>query len=131
MSDDPARKILGGDWQLPTKDIWWALRNANTKTVNWETDGNGNFWEQLSKNKGIKITKKGESGTYLFLPYAGIFRGTEFYEYNGKYWSGTAAYSGNAYVLSFNRIEITPESTSVCDRYLGCQVRPVRLVAVD
>ena len=35
MSDDPARKILGGDWQLPTKDIWWALRNANTKTVNW------------------------------------------------------------------------------------------------
>ena len=129
MSDDPARKILGGDWQLPTKDIWWALRDANNNKVYWETNGNGDFWESSSKNKGIKITKKDEPGTYLFLPYAGKFSGTKFDEYAGKYWSGTAAYSGDAYVLSFMRGEITPESTSSYSRHLGCQVRPVRLVA--
>ena len=129
MSDDPARKILGGDWQLPTKDIWWALRDANNNKVYWETNGNGDFWESSSKNKGIKITKKGEPDTYLFLPYAGKFSGTKFDEYAGKYWSGTAAYRGDAYVLSFMRGEITPESTSSYPRHLGCQVRPVRLVA--
>ena len=129
MSDDPARKILGGDWQLPTRDIWWALRDANNNKVYWETNGNGDFWESSSKNKGIKITKKDEPGTYLFLPYAGKFSGTKFDEYAGKYWSGTAAYSGDAYVLSFMRGEITPKSTSSYPRHLGCQVRPVRLVA--
>ena len=129
MSDDPARKILGGDWQLPTKDIWWALRDANNNKVYWETNGNGDFWESSSKNKGIKITKKGEPDTYLFLPYAGKFSGTKFDEYAGKYWSGTAAYRGDAYVLSFMRGEITPESTYSYPRHLGCQVCPVRLVA--
>ena len=133
MSDDPARKILGGDWQLPTVDIWIALRNANHNKVNWETTADGGFWETgtLSKNKGIKITKKDEPGTYLFLPYAGIFRGTGFDEYAGKYWAGTAAYSPTAYILSFTRMDTDLDPKSVYPRCLGCQVRPVRLVAVD
>ena len=129
MSDDPARKILGGDWQLPTVDIWIALRNANTKTVNWETTADGGFWEKSSENKGIKITKKDEPGTYLFLPYAGIFRGTEFDKYAGKYWAGTAVYSPKAYILSFTRMDTDLDPKSVYPRCLGCQVRPVRLVA--
>ena len=130
MSDDPARKILGGDWQLPTVDIWIALRNANNNKVYWETTADGGFWETgtLSKNKGIKITKKDEPGTYLFLPYAGIFRGTEFDKYAGKYWAGTAAYRQEAYILSFTRMDTDLNPKSVYPRYLGCQVRPVRLV---
>ena len=129
MSDDPARKILGGDWQLPTRDIWMALRNANKNKVYWETTADGGFWEKLSENKGIKITKKDEPGTYLFLPYAGRFSGTEFDKYNGKYWAGTAAYSPTAYILSFTRMDTDLDPKSVYPRCLGCQVRPVRLVA--
>ena len=130
MSDDPARKILGGDWQLPTRDIWMALRNANNNKVYWETTADGGFWEKgtLSKNKGIKITKKDEPGTYLFLPYAGIFNGTGFYEYNGMYWAGTAAYSPRAYILSFTRMDSDLDPKSTYPRCIGCQVRPVRLV---
>ena len=130
MSDDPARKILGGDWQLPTKDIWWALRDANNNKVYWETTADGGFWEKssININKGIKITKKGEPGTYLFLPYAGMFYGTKFDEYAGKYWSGTAAYSPEAYILSFTRMDSDLDPKSVYPRCLGCQVRPVRLV---
>ena len=129
MSDDPARKILGGDWQLPTRDIWMALRNANKNKVYWETTADGGFWEKSSENKGIKITKKDEPGTYLFLPYAGRFSGTEFDKYNGKYWAGTAAYSPTAYILSFTRMDTDLDPKSVYPRCLGCQVRPVRLVA--
>ena len=130
MSDDPARKILGGDWQLPTRDIWKALRNANNNKVYWETTADGGFWEKssININKGIKITKKGEPGTYLFLPYAGMFYGTKFDEYAGKYWSGTAAYSPEAYILSFTRMDSDLDPKSVYPRCLGCQVRPVRLV---
>ena len=128
MSDDPARKILGGDWQLPTRDIWMALRNANNNKVYWETTADGGFWEKSSENKGIKITKKDEPGTYLFLPYAGIFNGTGFYEYNGMYWAGTAAYSPRAYILSFTRMDSDLDPKSTYPRCIGCQVRPVRLV---
>ena len=133
MSDDPARKILGGDWQLPTRDIWIALRNANNNKVYWETTADGGFWEKssININKGIKITKKDEPGTYLFLPYAGIFNGTGFNEYNGTYWAGTAAYSPRAYILSFTRMDSDLDPKSTYPRCIGCQVRPVRLVAVD
>ncbi|MDY6091853.1 MAG: hypothetical protein SPI57_01515, partial [Prevotella sp.] len=31
--DDAAHRILGGDWQLPTKEIWKALDNANKNSV--------------------------------------------------------------------------------------------------
>ena len=34
MSDDPARKILNGGWQIPTKAIWEALVGINSKEWN-------------------------------------------------------------------------------------------------
>ena len=80
----------------------------------------------------MKITKKDDSKTYIFLPAAGYFSGTG-YLYVGRggyYWSGTAYLSTKAYFLEFDlRPYVLEQSKSL--RYLGRPVRPVRLVAVD
>ena len=131
MSDDPARKILGDAWQLPTKEIWVALYNANKNKVYWGPDGNKGL-ETISGIQGMKITRKDDSNTHLFLPAAGYFSGTG-YLYVGRggyYWSGTAYLSTKAYFLEFDyRPYVLEQSKSL--RYLGRPVRPVRLVAVD
>ncbi|WP_158214855.1 hypothetical protein [Prevotella sp. P4-98] len=114
MSDDPARKILGGDWQIPTKAIWEAL--VGIKSKNWD-----------SNKKGYKFTNNSQT---LFLPAAGYVRGKNFHEYGSgaRYWSGTASSIYDAYRLSFSDSKL---NVSNIVRQYGCSVRPVRLVAVD
>ena len=125
-SDDAANVILGGDWQIPTTEIWRELNDANTKTVNWE------FYENKvseTKVQGMKISKKDDSNTYIFLPAAGAVHGTSFTEVGSifYYWSGTANSTPNAYNLIFwNGSVIAQDSSS---RHFGYSVRPVRLVA--
>ena len=121
--------ILGGDWQLPTKEIWVALYGANTNTVNWGPNGDKTF-DTISGIQGMKITKKDDSNTYLFLPAAGQVLGSTFYHDNtlGYYWSGTAVWSTAAYFLTFKSGNVDALSDS---RASGFPVRPVRLVAVD
>ena len=125
-ADDAANVILGGDWQLPTKEIWVALNDPNT--VKWGRDGD-NKLEPISGIKGMKITKNGEPGTYIFLPAAAY---VEKYWYNqvgsfGYYWSGTAYSSKSAYYLNFTTINVNVQYYG--ERYKGVSVRPVRLVA--
>ena len=111
MSDDPARKILGGDWQIPTKAIWEALV-YNSSSKGWES--------------GYKFINNGQT---LFLPAAGYVRAKRFSEYGSgaRYWSGTAYSNYNAYCLYFKSGEVNAQKNY--DRYYGCPVRPVRLVA--
>ena len=135
-ADDAANKILGGDWQIPTTEIWQALYDANTKMVNWEFYGN-----KVSETivQGMKISKKDDSNTYIFLPAGGqVGRGendgTSFYYVNlkGYYWSGTASYPNTgAYSLNFSFIMQSVNPKGNFGRYYGYLVRPVRLVAVD
>ena len=135
-ADDAANKILGGDWQIPTTEIWQALYDANTKMVNWEFYGN-----KVSETivQGMKISKKDDSNTYIFLPAGGqVGRGendgTSFYYVNSKgyYWSGTASDPNTgAYSLNFSTIFKSVNSKGNFGRYYGYLVRPVRLVAVD
>ena len=120
-SDDAARHILGGDWQIPIKEIWQAL---NTSSYTWTWTSNG---YQVSNADATKT---------LFLPAAGSVEGTSFgnVDTHGEYWSGTAwsqqkAYSTAAYCLRFNNEEVTTDGAS--SRCYGLPVRPVRLVAVD
>ena len=113
MSDDPARKILGGDWQIPTKAIWEALV-YNSSSKGWDS--------------GYKFINNSQT---LFLPAAGYVRATRFSEYGSgaRYWSGTAYSSSYAYRLSFSDSKLNVGSD--LGRQYGCSVRPVRLVAVD
>ena len=78
----------------------------------------------------MKITKKDDSNTYLFLPAAGQVLGITFSHDNtlGYYWSGTAEWNTAAYFLTFKSGNVDALSDS---RASGFSVRPVRLVAVD
>ena len=118
MSDDPAHKILGGDWQLPTTKIWQALNTSS----NWS-------WTIKSGKKGMEVENNSTHNS-IFLPVAGRGSGTSFYlgDY-GYYWSGTARSSTSAYYLFFRNGQIS--AADYYDRYYGLLVRPVRLVAVD
>ena len=116
MSDDPARKILGGGWQIPTQAIWYAFVNYSI-SKGWD-----------SSKKGYKFENNDQT---LFLPAAGEVDGTSFKYVGsyGEYWSGTAYSSTDAYYLSFN--ESGFDAQIIYGRYCGYSVRPVRLVEVS
>lgn len=112
MADDPARQILGGDWQIPTQAIWQALVDNSTKV----------------SDSGYKFTNNGQT---LFLPAADYVKVTKFYDVSdGYYWSGTAKSSTSAYYLHLYSSSGDVNAQSNIDRYIGLSVRPVRLVEV-
>ena len=123
MSDDPARKILGGDWQLPTKEIWEKL----TSSYNWTWN------DEISTTRKIGMEVKNKSTSKsIFLPAAGYVNEKSFVYVRsyGYYWSGTAGiWSSDAYRLYFANSRTPDQSSSY--RFFGCSVRPVRLVPVD
>ena len=133
-ADDAAHVILGGAWQLPTKEIWVALYNANQDKVYWGPNNGDETLETISGIQGMKITKIDDSKTYIFLPAAGWVNGTKFEDVGSifYYWSGTAsstASSNGAYDLTFWNSHVT--AGGFVERQFGFSVRPVRLVAVD
>ena len=119
MSDDPARKILGGGWQIPTKTIWEELKS---KMNNLTKKGFN------SERKGYEFVNNDQT---LFLPAAGEVNGTSFNYVGsyGEYWSGTAYSSTDAYYLSFDESGFNVQI--IYDRYCGYSVRPVRLVELS
>ena len=133
-ADDAARQILGGNWQIPTKEIWKALYDANKDKVYWGPEGNKALETTTSGIQGIKISKKEDSNTYIFLPAAGRFHETSSENVGaGYYWSGTAEiiWYGMAYSYSLYFESVTLRAQNADNRYYGLSVRPVRLVAVD
>ena len=119
MSDDPARQILGGGWQIPTKTIWEELKS---KMNNLTKKGFN------SERKGYEFVNNDQT---LFLPAAGEVDGTSFKYVGsyGEYWSGTAYSSTDAYYLSFDESGFNVQI--IYDRYCGYSVRPVRLVELS
>ena len=119
MSDDPARQILGGGWQIPTKTIWEELKS---KMNNLTKKGFN------SERKGYEFVNNDQT---LFLPAAGEVNGTSFNYVGsyGEYWSGTAYSSTDAYYLSFDESGFNVQI--IYDRYCGYSVRPVRLVELS
>ena len=133
-ADDAARQILGGDWQIPTQAIWQALYDANKDKVYWGPEGNKALETTTSGIQGIKISKKEDSNTYIFLPAAGRFYETSSENVGaGYYWSGTAEiiWYGMAYSYSLYFESATLRAQNADNRYYGLSVRPMRLVEVS
>ena len=130
-ADDAANKILGGDWQIPTTEVWQALYSANNSTVYWGEGGNKALNTiDSSTIQGMKITKKDDPGTYIFLPAASYVSCITFDKVGsgGNYWSGTSNSSDMfAYFLKIKSGSVTEDGSY--NRNAGFTVRPVRLVA--
>ena len=120
-ADDAANVKLGGDWQLPTKEIWQALNNTDNYEWQWTTQDGYN---------GYKVTSKTDNTKTIFLPAAGWGSQTSFecVGSHGAYLSGTADSGTGDYALNFIWDYVNDNNSG---RFLGCSVRPVRLVAVD
>ena len=124
--DDAARQILGGDWQLPRKEIWKALYDTSKYAWSWTIKGGYN---------GYQVTSTTDDTKTLFLPAAGKVEDTSFSYVgsDGYYWSGTAwsalpaKPADAALILDFNSNLVRPTGSGA--RYVGRSVRPVRLVA--
>ena len=126
-SDDAANVILGGDWQLPTQDIWVNLKDV-CKTGNYSA-----YFTPINGCKGCQVMRMTGNIQYIFLPAAGHIAQTWFNSYGSKgyYWSGTGASDKWAWHLGLDpdrafNFAIVVQSMS--PRRYGYSVRPVRLV---
>lgn len=94
LKDDVARKVLGGDWRMPTKEEFDALRRL---TNEWKTNYKG------SGVNGYLFTD--DNSNSIFLPAAGYGGGTDLYDAGdgGYYWSSSLRtdYPVRAYSLDF------------------------------
>lgn len=120
MKDDAANTILGGDWQLPTKEIWNAL---HSDSYSW-------LWTTIGGINGYEITSN--SNHTLFLPACGSVTSNTFYGAGnlGDYWSGTAESNTKAYYQAFNNTTVF-QPVGGYIRPFGFAVRPVRLVTAN
>ena len=126
-ADDAANVILGGDWQLPTKNIWVNLKEV-CRTGNYSA-----YFTPIDGCKGCQVKRMTGNIQYIFLPAAGHIAHDWFNSYGSKgyYWSGTAYADNLAWHMgidpdkSFNSA-IDAQSWSL--RSFGYSVRPVRLV---
>ena len=132
-ANDAANVILGGDWQIPTTEIWQALYNDRNTTVDWEYNGVVGF-ETISgsTNEGKKITKKGDPSSYIFLPASGhanekTVRNRNIY---CDYWSSTVYSNESGYYIYIHYDGIVNSAYNY-KRYIGMPIRPVRLVPVN
>ena len=114
-SDDAARKILGGDWQIPTSDIFTTILTSD------------NFTKELTTN-GCKITNKNTNAS-IFFPATGYYNGTECSSSgtHGNYWLSDLQDATLANEFYFpdtnNNIKVSSNY-----RYSGNTIRPIRLV---
>lgn len=112
-SDDAARQILGGDWQLPPREVWIALCESTTA-------------EKVSTGTpGFKFTKNDKT---IFLPAAGNVVYTSSYNVGlcGYYWSVQDYTNRLAWNLYFTETSASPIVSDI--RYHGFTIRPVRLI---
>ena len=130
--DDAASVILGGDWMIPSINVWQALKEADNSSVKWSTN-----YETVNGVKGIKVSCIANTDQFIFLPAAGWFNGTTCHNsistsYSSLYmfyWSSTLYNEANACYLRKDASSLTLDNNHL--RGYGFMVRPVRLVKVE
>ena len=107
-----ARKELGGDWQMPTKEEWHELLFSTEHE-----------WVSIHDRQGYLFTAK--NGSRLFFPANGYA-----YDQNvgtpdeGYYWTSTFSNIDNAYVTY---LPSNSWGISNYDRYIGIGIRAVKM----
>ena len=121
MKDDAANNVLGGDWQIPTKEIWVNLNDGGTHFA-WT-------WENVSGYNGYKV-KSNLTNEFIFLPGAGRFENKLYSGINsGYYWSNTAVPDNMHATYLFFDSSANIKPLNQVRRFFGLTVRPVRLVS--
>ena len=117
--DDAARKILGGNWQIPTSEIFTNLLSKENFTKEMTTNGS---------ISGCKITNNSTKAS-IFLPATGYYEGKDCKESGtiGNYWLSDLNNANLANEFYFpntdNKIIVSTDY-----RYYGNAIRPIRLV---
>ena len=127
-SDDAANVILGGDWKLPTPDIWKELKKVCSNSSYYAA-----YFTPINGCKGCQAMRIRGNIQYIFLPAAGHIAQTWFNSYGSKgyYWTGTAYGGELAWFMGFDPdLGIRNMETTWYLRSWGYSVRPVRLVEV-
>ena len=120
LSDDAARQILGGKWQVPHPNVWSTMCDS-TSNFSWTWD---------SEKKGYTITNKTDNTKSIFLPAAGYIDDNKqsiSINEGGSYWSNMANLTIDAFYLYLDQ---TSQKLSNSDRCFGLPIRPVRLEEV-
>lgn len=116
MIDDAAHVRLGGDWQLPPKEILEAMLSSSSYSWQWTT---------INEYNGYKIIYGSNS---IFLPAGGRIEEKNPYEVgvSCRYWTNTAGPSSTAYILYISNG--TDNDIPNQYPYRGNSIRPIRLV---
>ncbi len=112
LSDDVARKAMGGSWRIPTQSDFNELLNYCT-------------YEKCEYNGVYGMKFIGKEGKFIFLPAAG-YGGEDVnssFGKEGNYWSRTANGSMGAFSFLFGK-EVSPQMKHYY-RYYGFSVRGV------
>lgn len=111
---DPARKLWGSGWRMPTYDECRELADACT----WE-------WCNTEGVNGMRVT--GPNGNSIFLPAGGFPNAGGWNRVGtyGTYWTGTNA---SSYTACYFRFDSGMHDVTDWDgaKYVGQLVRPVR-----
>lgn len=124
MADDAANQILGGDWQIPTVEVWEGLFNRDNYTWTASTQDGYN---------GI-LVENPSTGATLFFPASGGITGNRWFFDTGKWGYCQTSRAGSnihAYGLNFTYYGSVDPSTAMGTRHNGYPVRPVRLISVE
>ena len=117
LPEDDAAYNWNGNWWMPTNRQVNELLNSDYTTATWTTQKGVN---------GLRITSK-RNGKSIFLPAAGYFTSSLYFDGVGDYWTRTLCdgIDPTAYFLYFNEGETKRQNA---DRTVGRTVRPVRIV---